>query len=71
MENVHAVQLAESFYYLHEDGPHLSLGNSSVFLFLLGYFMCEVSLTGVLHDDAAWGRRYHRDFDASSIKASR
>jgi hypothetical protein len=47
------VQLAESFYYLHEDGPDLRLGNPSVFLLLLGYFMSEVSLTGVLHDDAA------------------
>lgn len=52
MEDVQSVQLAQSFYYLHEDTPNLLLWNMSAFLLVFDDFVTEVALAGVFHDDA-------------------
>jgi hypothetical protein len=52
VKDVHHMQLLETSYHWDEDLPHDGFLQISLRLLTLAYFLIEVAVVGVLHDDA-------------------
>lgn len=70
MEDVQSVQFSESLHDLHENTPYFLLGKVCPFFLMLDDLVAEISLTGILHNDAWLVKIYHKDLVDSSMKAS-
>ncbi len=70
MENIHSMKFSKSLDNLNENIPNFSFWELGSFFLEVSYFASQVAFTSVLHDNAGWEWKYHRDFVDSSKKAS-
>ena len=80
MEYVHIVQWFQSFYDLDKNAPNVIFFEVSLLFLMLGNFLEEISIVGILHHntkptDALQTRfmiiwTYQSEEEASSMKAS-
>lgn len=53
MENIEIMQLFQSNRYLNERPPNFVFGEGTFFLLMPDYFLIEITIVQVLHDNTA------------------